>query len=130
METYIATKTNSGHLSPVEKPFGRASLMWATAAALLIAVSSAYADQTTGGVNWLDPLAYRKPTFVPITVPSTAVATYYIDGTSGSGGTCSQGSPCKFFSDLCGKPGMTGGPVFVYIKGNISSNGGNYFYNF
>src|SRR3954467_12732643 len=115
-------------ISTVEK-FRQTVLASATVIAALLPMSSAIADQTTGGVNWLDPLAYRKPAFVSITVPSSAVATYYIDGTSGSdGGACSQTSPCQFFANLCGKAGMTGGPVFVYIKGNISS-GGNYFYN-
>ena len=41
------------------------------------------ADQTTGGVSWLDPLAYQKPFFVPITIPTIAT-NYYIDMTSGS----------------------------------------------
>src|SRR5690349_112310 len=101
--------------------FRQTVLASATVIAALLPMSSAMADQTTGGVNWLDPLAYRKPAFVPITVPGTAVATYYIDGSSGTdGGACSQSSPCKYFSNLCGKTGMTGGPVFVYIKGNIS----------
>ena len=96
----------------------------------LLTAHLALGAQTTGGVNWLDPLAYQKPAFVSITEPDNPVATYYIDGTSGSGSTCSSGSPCKFFSDLCGKTGMTGGPVYVYIKGTIDTGGGNFFYNY
>jgi hypothetical protein len=115
-------------ISTVEK-FRQAVLASATVIAALLGMSNAIADQTTGGVNWLDPLAYRKPAFVPITVPGTAVATYYIDGTSGSdGGACSQSSPCKYLANVCGKAGMTGGPVFVYIKGNVSSSSGNYLF--
>jgi hypothetical protein len=115
-------------ISTVEK-FRQTVLASATVIAALLPMSSAIADQTTGGVNWLDPLAYRKPAFVSITVPSSAVATYYIDGGGGSdGGACSQSNPCKYLANLCGKAGMTGGPVFVYIKGNVGSSSGNYLY--
>ena len=83
----------------------------------------ASAAQTTGGVNWLDPLGYQKPAFYPITVPDEATVAnkYYIDQQSGSGSTCSQVSPCAW-SGLSGKPGTTGGPAYVYVRGNARLN--------
>ena len=44
-------------------------------AALFAVSSSAFAAQTTGGVNWIDPLSYQKPQFIPITVPDEASVT-------------------------------------------------------
>lgn len=87
--------------------------------AFFLALSSlAHADQTTGGVNWLDTLGYAKPKFVSITVPSCGGATpnYFVDLASGSGTTCSSGSPCALAS-LTGKSGMLGGPACVFLRG-------------
>lgn len=92
-------------------------------AAIVFCMSSwAFADTTTGGVNWLDPLTYQKPAFVPITVPNCGGATpnYFVDIGSGSGTTCSSGSPCAL-TGLGGKPGMSGGPACVWLRGT----GGN-----
>ncbi|QQR77587.1 MAG: fibronectin type III domain-containing protein [Candidatus Moraniibacteriota bacterium] len=78
-----------------------------------------YAAQTTGGVNWLDPLGYQKPAFYPITVPDEATVTnkYYVDMSSGSGSACSSSSPCANIDNVIGKPGTTGGPAYVYVRG-------------
>lgn len=77
------------------------------------------AETTAGGVNWLDPLNYTKPAFYPITVPDEATCPnkYYVDQASGSGTACSEASPCAW-AGLSGKAGITGGPAYVYLKGN------------
>lgn len=74
---------------------------------------------TTGGVTWLDTTG-NKPFFYPISVPdeNTVTNKYYINFSSGSGTTCSSGSPCNSFASLSGKAGTTGGPAIVYVKGN------------
>ncbi len=79
--------------------------------------------QTTGGVNWLDPLQYTKPQFIPLTVPDEATCPnkYYVDHVNGSGSTCSQASPCKTVQTVCGKTGTTGGPAYIYVKGNTNN---------
>ena len=94
--------------------------------ALLLAwlpAAPAFAAQTTGGVTWLDSLAYRKPAFYPLTVPDEASVPnqYYVDQQSGSGTACSQASPCSW-AGLSGKPGTTGGPAYIYLKGNARLN--------
>lgn len=91
--------------------------------AAFFAVSSAFAAQTTGGVNWIDTLGYQKPQFMPIVIPDEASVPnkYYVDQQSGSGTTCSQTSPCQW-SGLSGKPGTTGGPAYIYLKGNARLN--------
>lgn len=44
--------------------------------------------QTSGGVQWLDSLAYEKPAFYPLTVPDEASCPnkYYVDLTAGEVG--------------------------------------------
>ena len=81
------------------------------------------AATTTGGVNWLDPLGYEKPQFVPITVPDEASCPnkYYVDQQSGSGSICSESSPCNW-AGISGKSGTTGGPAYIYLKGNARLN--------
>ena len=63
----------------------------AIAAAALVTAASAEAAQSTGGVQWLDPLTYEKPVFYPLTLPTIAT-NYYIDMSAGSDsascGTC------------------------------------------
>jgi hypothetical protein len=89
-------------------------------AALALVAGSVLAGQTAGGVNWIDPLkSYPKPRFVPLTVPDEATVTnkYYVDFTSGSGTACTQAAPCKDVTAVSGKPGTTGGPAYIYIKG-------------
>ena len=91
-----------------------------TALALLALSFSALADQTTGGVNWLDPLAYTKPRFMAITVPTEASVTnkWFVDLGTGSGNTCTQSSPCSW-SSVMSKAGVgTGGPAYIYIRGS------------
>ena len=77
------------------------------------------AATTTGGVNWLDPLGYEKPQFVPITVPDEASCPnkYYINMDSGSGSTCSQSNPCSSIDSVIGKSGTAGGPAYIYVRG-------------
>jgi hypothetical protein len=85
----------------------------------VLVCASGWAAQTTGGVTFADTLGYLKPAFYPLTVPTEASATkYYIDMTSGSGSTCSQASPCAAICDVAGKAGTTGGPLYIYLKGN------------
>jgi len=81
--------------------------------------SVAYADTTSGGVNWLDPLAYTKPAFYPIVLPNEATTgnKYYVDMSNGSGSTCSQTAPCSSINSVAGKPGTNGGPAYIYMKG-------------
>jgi hypothetical protein len=78
-------------------------------------------------VNWLDPLNYQKPIAVDIVMPNEATVTnkYYVDMGGGSGSTCSQASPCANIDNVIGKPGTTGGPAYVYVRGT----GGLSLYN-
>jgi hypothetical protein len=73
-------------------------------------------------VNWLDTSLYQKPAPVDLNKPNEATVSnkYWIDLSSGSGSTCSQSSPCKSFDDVLGKPGTTGGPAVIYVKGTGS----------
>jgi hypothetical protein len=75
------------------------------------------ATQTTGGVNWLDPLGYTKPAFYPLTLPTPGANQYWVDLASGSGTSCTSGSPCSW-SSVQGKPGThgDGGGAYIYIK--------------
>jgi hypothetical protein len=89
---------------------------------LLMSVQGASADQTTGGINWLDPAGYQKPMFVSIAVPNEASAPkYYVDLGSGSGTSCTQAAPCALAS-VAGKPGTSGGPAYIYIRGTGGIN--------
>lgn len=87
--------------------------------------ASAAATQTSGGVNWLDPLQYQKPAFVAIQVPDEAATCaagrcWYVDLSAGSGSACTSASPCAM-SGLSGKAGLAGGPAYIYVR----STGGN-----
>lgn len=77
------------------------------------------------GLNvWLDPLLYQKPPDIAINEPNETTATkYWVDLASGTGTTCSQGSPCAP-GGVVGKSGMLGGPAVVYIK---NSGGWSWF---
>ena len=89
----------------------------AVLAAVLMGAGQAYAEKTTGGINWLDPLAYQKPAFVSIDVPDEASAPkYYVDLASGSGTSCTQSAPCALAS-VAGKSGTNGGGAYVYMRG-------------
>ena len=89
----------------------------------LVIAQYLYAATTTGGVNWIDPLKYTKPAFYPVTVPDEASCSnkYYVDQQNGSGSACTEDSPCNW-SGLLGKPGTTGGPAYIYLKGNARLN--------
>ena len=76
---------------------------------------SASADQTTGGVNWLDPLGYAKPAFRSLTIPTPGANQYWVDLAGGSGSTCTATSPCTWAS-VQGKPGTQGGGAVIYIR--------------
>lgn len=71
-------------------------------------------------VNFLDSLTYTKPPCYQVSVPDEASVSnkYYVNFTSGSGSTCSQGSPCGDISSVGGKAGTSGGPAVIYVKGN------------
>lgn len=92
----------------------------AAAETVLSANATITNDDTAGGVNFLDLLSYVKPTFYSVTEPNEAGVSnkYYVDFTSGSGTTCSQGSPCADVTVVGGKAGTSGGPVVIYVKGN------------
>jgi hypothetical protein len=79
---------------------------------------------TSGGVNWIDPLNYTKPLFVPLKVPDEVNCPnkYYIDLSAGSNSNncMSTTTACKDFAGLMGKnyAGVRGGPAYVYLRGN------------
>lgn len=82
--------------------------------------SVSHAELTTGGVSWLDPTPYAKPRFFPINVPTEGSVgnKYYVDMSQGSGSTCSQAAPCASITAVSGKPGTSGGPAYIYLKGS------------
>lgn len=95
--------------------------------ASLVFVLPAHGVETTGGVHWLDPLGYTKPAFIPITVPDEAGVTnkYWVNMSGGSGSACSMVAPCAGIDNVMGKPGTTGGPAYVYVKGSGQWSGFN-----
>jgi hypothetical protein len=102
---------------------------------MVLSASAAYADQTVGGVAWLDSLAYKKPAFVSITIPTIAT-NYYVEMTSGSDtGTCgaSTATPCNSLRGLVDRnlSGLRGnaadGAAAINIRGN--GTGSFYIYN-
>lgn len=101
-------------------------------ATLLLCVSPlALADTTSGGVSWPDTTVYHKPAFISITVPSESGTAnkYYVDMTNGSGTICSQAAPCNDITAVQGKAGTTGGPAYIYVKGNgyLNLSSGNFY---
>ena len=70
-------------------------------------------------VHWLDTLGYAKPSAVRVNLPSETATSnkYWVDMNGGSGSTCSQSAPCKSLDNVIGKPGTTGGPAIIYLKG-------------
>lgn len=85
---------------------------------LLFFTIPALADTTSGGVTWTDTTVYQKPAFYPITygpVEATSPNKYWVDLGSGSGTTCTSGSPCTF-TTAQGKSFTGGG--FIYIRGS------------
>jgi hypothetical protein len=74
-------------------------------------------DQTTGGVNWLDPLSYTKPAFYPLTLPTPGANKYWVDLGVGSGTACTSSAPCSW-AGAQGKPGThgDGGGAYIYIR--------------
>jgi hypothetical protein len=94
---------------------------------LCAAVVLCYTGLAAAAVNWLDPLSYQKPAPVSVNEPNESTVTnkYWVDLSSGSGTTCSQASPCGSIRDTEGKPGTTGGPAIIYVKGT----GGVSLYN-
>lgn len=82
-----------------------------------IAITSA--SPPASSITWIDPLLYLKPAVITLNEPNDAAVAnkYWVDMTSGSGSTCSQGSPCADAGVIPGKPGTSGGPVVIYLKG-------------
>jgi len=112
----------------------------ALAAAALVIVPSAEAAQSTGGVQWLDPLAYEKPVFYPLTLPTIAT-NYYIDMSAGSdSATCgtSTSNPCATLRGLIngsgagyrGLSGLRGNSADGAAAINIRGTGSGAFYQF
>jgi hypothetical protein len=89
---------------------------------LALAITAGVAASAAAQVNWLDPLQYQKPAFVPVTLPDEASTPnkYYVDFQSGSGTACTQASPCNSVDAVLGKPGTTGGPAYIYLRGTGS----------
>jgi hypothetical protein len=97
----------------------------------MAAFSAMNSNAIAATVNWLDPLGYKKPQAIDIVMPNEATVSnkYYVDMSSGSGSTCSQTSPCKNIDDVIGKPGTTGGPAYIYVRGTgVLSLYNNTFY--
>lgn len=71
-------------------------------------------------VNFADPLGYAKPRCFSVTLPDEATVAnqYWVDMSNGSGSTCSESSPCASIEDVSGKPGTSGGPAYIYLKGD------------
>lgn len=109
-------------------------------AALLLLPSLALAGNSTGGIQWLDPLGYAKPTFLPIALP-TIVTDYWIDMTGGTNSsTCgtSTANACATLRGLicgtCGTArnlvGLRGNVADGAAAINIKGTGGGAFYSF
>lgn len=111
---------------------------------LALCAGVAFAANSTGGVVWLDALAYAKPTFIPIALP-TVVTDYYIDMTSGSdSGSCTcgtnTGNACKTLRGLimtggtgapsCNRSGLRGNAGDGAAAINIKGTGNGAFYSF
>lgn len=79
--------------------------------------------EESGTVNFLDSLSYSKPAYVDVptlyNLPDSPANEYYVDLDSGSGTTCSSGTPCAF-SGLNGK--TTSGGTVVYMRGTARLN--------
>ncbi|MGE0789800.1 MAG: right-handed parallel beta-helix repeat-containing protein [Sandaracinaceae bacterium] len=71
-------------------------------------------------VHFLDPLGYAKPRGIAIAMPDEATCPnrYYVDFDAGSGSACTESAPCREMRDLIGKPGLSGGPAYVYLRGS------------
>ena len=70
-------------------------------------------------VTWPDTSRYPKPRPINVAKPveSGATVRYYVDLTAGAGTLCSLAEPCRNFTDLVGKAGMSGGPAYVEVSG-------------
>src|SRR2546421_8419886 len=78
-------------------------------------------------VNWLDPLAYKKPAAIDITLPNEASATkYYVDFTAGADSPAcgpAPSHPCLSLRGLADRnlPGLSGNArgaaAYVYVRG-------------
>lgn len=88
-------------------------------ALLMLLPLSAMAEVTKGGYSVLDTDSYQRPAFVALTVPTEATAPhYYVNYSTGTGSTCSQVAPCATLAAVSGKTGVSGGPAYIYVKGN------------
>lgn len=80
----------------------------------------AEAATTTGGVTWIEPLAFSKPAFVPLTIPTIATD-YWIDMTSGSDtASCglATGTPCSDVRGLIRTSGTGAARSLSGLRGN------------
>jgi hypothetical protein len=73
-----------------------------------------------GAIHWTDPLDYQKPAPLAVAMPDEASVAnkYYLDFSNGGGTACSEAAPCNALRSLIGKPGIAGGPAYVYVRGS------------
>jgi len=86
-----------------------------------MAIEAFAQTQASGGVNWIDPLGYTKPSFISITEPTPGANQYWVNLSGGSGSACTSASPCSW-ATAQGKPGThgDGGGAYIYIEGTGS----------
>lgn len=87
-------------------------------ALLISAVAVVPSTSRAATVNWLDPLDYPKPRPIAVPMPNeeSVPNKYWVDLSSGTGSSCTRSNPCQL-SAVSGKPGTTGGPAYIYIRG-------------
>jgi hypothetical protein len=107
------SKASDRYTVPARSPVHIAALT-----AFALGCSFAAFPTVAQSVNWLDPLSYPKPRPISVAEPneSSVANKYWVDLSGGSGSNCSQASPCAL-SAVSGKPGTTGGPAYIYVKG-------------
>src|SRR4051812_30194211 len=118
MQPYIACATSA--LSKVRLFAVRAAMAGNLALFIL-------GNATAATVNWLDPLGYRKPVALDVTMPDEASATKYWVNFSGGADTAScgisSGSPCATMRGLADRSlsGLRGNiadsAAYVYVRG-------------
>lgn len=70
-------------------------------------------------VNWSDTRAFEHPAPLDVAAPAEASSPqWYVNYSSGSGTACTQVAPCASINAVAGKTGTSGGPAYIYVKGN------------
>jgi len=93
--------------------------MWWALALGFMAIGMLARPAAAQAVHWIDTKGYQKPAPVRVNLPNESTTTnkYWVDMSGGSGSSCTQSSPCRSLDDVVGKPGTTGGPAIIYLKG-------------